>query len=141
MGAWGHGIFDNDDAADWVFELEEAADDGVLERTLSAVASAPADAYVEAPEAAAALAAAEVVAAAVTGSQEALVAGGSYSEGALVWVQSHGERVGPELVPLALAAVRRARDSSELRELWDEAEPDEWLAEVGGLERRLQSAS
>jgi hypothetical protein len=141
MGAWGHGIFDNDDAADWVYELEEAADDGVVERTLRAVASQPEDAYVEAPEAAAALAAAEVVAASVTGSHDALVSGGAYSEGALAWVRSHGSAVRPELVPLALAALRRARHSSELRELWDEAGPDEWLAEVGGLERRLQSAT
>ena len=26
MGAWGIGTFDNDDAADWAYELEEAAD-------------------------------------------------------------------------------------------------------------------
>jgi hypothetical protein len=141
MGAWGHGSFDNDDAADWVFELEDATDDSVLERTLTAVASAPPDAYVESPEAASALAAAEVVASAATGSREALAAGGSYSEGALAWVERHGSSVRAELVPLALAAVRRARENSELRELWDEAEPDDWLAEVADLERRLQSAT
>src|SRR5918996_298232 len=68
MGAWGAGIFDNDDAADWVYELEQAGDDSVLAETLAAVANAGADAYVEAPDAAAALAAAAVVAAALTGS-------------------------------------------------------------------------
>ncbi len=52
-----------------------------------------------------------------------------------------GGSVRAELVPLALAAVRRAREGSELRELWDEAEPDDWLAEVADLERRLRSAT
>lgn len=30
MGAWGHGPFDNDDAGDWVWELEESEDFSVV---------------------------------------------------------------------------------------------------------------
>jgi hypothetical protein len=141
MGAWGAGIFDNDDAADWVYELEQAGDDSVLAETLAAVANAGADAYVEAPDAAAALAAAAVVAAALTGSHDVLVAGGPYAEGALRWVEADATRVRSELAPLALSAVRRARDKSELRDLWDEAGADEWLAAVAEVERGLASGS
>jgi len=140
MGAWGHGIFDNDDAADWVYELEESSGDALLERTLTTVADA-ADEDVEAPDAAAALAAAEVVAAALTGSSDTLVAGGPYSEGAVRWVEANGGSARRSLAPLALRALRRVRDSSELRELWEEAGADEWLAEVAGLERRLGAAA
>ena len=55
MGAWGHGPFDNDDAGDWVFELEDSG--------VSALRSALQldGGYVEAPEAAAGVAAAAVV--------------------------------------------------------------------------------
>jgi hypothetical protein len=141
MGAWGHAPFDNDDAADWVAELEEAPDDGVLERTLAAVASAGADEYVEASDGACAVAAAEVVAAALGGSRDRLVAGGSFAEGAVAWVEAHGARVRPELVSVALAAIRRVRDRSELRELWDDAGADDWLAELAELERRLERAA
>jgi hypothetical protein len=30
MGAWGHDSFDNDDAGDWVYELEESSDMSVI---------------------------------------------------------------------------------------------------------------
>ena len=141
MGAWGHAIFDNDDAADWVYELEASAGDELLERTLASVATAGAGEYVEAPDGAAALAAAEVVAASLTSSRDVLVAGGSYAEGALRWVEANGATVRPSLAPLALAALRRVRDSSELRELWDDAGADDWLAELASLERRLEGAA
>lgn len=65
MGAWGVGSFENDDAGDWVWELEEAGDGSFLVDTLQPVADAAADKYVEVGEAACALAAAEVVAAAL----------------------------------------------------------------------------
>ncbi len=135
MGAWGHRPFDNDDAADWVWELESAEDDRVLEATLRVVAHASADAYVESDEAARAVAAAELVAAALDGDRGELIAGGPYAEGALAWTEKNGGRVRGELVPLAL----RARDESEARDLWDEAGADEWLAGLAALERRLES--
>ena len=141
MGAWGHATFDNDDAADWVWELEKSPDDGLLERTLAAVAAAGAEEYVEAPDAACAVAAAEVVAAALGGARDRLEAGGPYAEGAVGWVEAHGAGVRLQLRPLALSALRRVRDGSELRELWDDAGADDWLAEVGELERRLEQAA
>jgi hypothetical protein len=60
MGAWGFGSFDNDDAADWIFELEESSGVTAL---VSAFKAIKPDRYLEAPECSVALAAAEVVAA------------------------------------------------------------------------------
>jgi Domain of unknown function (DUF4259) len=141
MGAWGHAPFDNDDAADWVADLERAPDDELLERTLTAVAAAGADEYVEEPDGASAIAAAEVVAAALTGSRDRLEAGGPFAEGAVAWVEARGAGVRPELAGLALTALRRVRDKSELRELWDDAGADDWLAELAALEGRLEQAA
>ena len=61
MGAWGSGPFDNDDAMDWVAELESARDVGVVRSALESVTDA--DGYIEAPVGSVALASAEVVAA------------------------------------------------------------------------------
>ncbi|RYD66813.1 MAG: DUF4259 domain-containing protein, partial [Verrucomicrobiaceae bacterium] len=63
MGSWGVLPFENDDALDWVWELEDAENFAVLELALEDVASAEAEDYIEAPQAEEALAAAEVVAA------------------------------------------------------------------------------
>ena len=40
MGAWGHGSFENDGAADWVYELETAEDLAVVISALKRVAEA-----------------------------------------------------------------------------------------------------
>lgn len=59
-GAWGDGSFENDDAMDWVNECVRAASPGLVKATLDRVLAAD---VVEAPDASAAIAAAEVVAA------------------------------------------------------------------------------
>lgn len=61
MGAWGSGSFDNDDALDWVNDLEGSKGTAVIEFALQAVLDE--SDYLEAPECSAALCAAEVVAA------------------------------------------------------------------------------
>jgi Domain of unknown function (DUF4259) len=64
MGAWGVGSFDNDDAADWLNDqLRRSADLRPIQTALDAVAQLDPTGYLEAPEASAAVAAAEVVAA------------------------------------------------------------------------------
>src|SRR5687768_5419114 len=62
MGAWGHGSFDNDDAMDWVVELEGAEGTEPIAEAFEAVLDVGDD-YLEATEASMGLAAAEVVAA------------------------------------------------------------------------------
>lgn len=62
MGAWGHRTFDNDDASDWIEELDQSTDLFAINAALDAVASSDGG-YVESPDCCKALAAAEVVAA------------------------------------------------------------------------------
>ena len=50
MGAWGRGSFDNDDAADWVYEFERDGAAAVASALRQAAALGEDD-YLEAPEA------------------------------------------------------------------------------------------
>jgi Domain of unknown function (DUF4259) len=62
MGTWGHSAFENDDALDWIAELEVAKDTSILMAAFEAVLKADED-YIEIPEASIIISAAEVVAA------------------------------------------------------------------------------
>lgn len=135
MGTWGSGSFENDDAMDWVYELEER---GVkaLDAALSAI-SDDEEEYVEAPDAVNAIAAAEVVAAALGKPAKDL------PEEVTAWVESK-PKLKPNLVTSAIAAVERVQQSSELKELWDDADPKHakaWSAGVADLLKRLRSVS
>ena len=130
MGAWGAGSFDNDDASDWAWELEESGV-GAIESAFNAVVAG--EDYVEAPHGSNAIAAAEVVAAAL---------GRPTSEDLPEEVEKFLEgkpAIGAELVELAKRAIARVlADNSELRELWEESDSfDEWKRIVTGLQQRL----
>lgn len=135
MGCWGIGTFENDHAADWVWCLEESDGLAVVERALGAPSNG---AYIEAPEACEALAAAEVVAA-LLGHPAA-----DLSVEVARWVAEHR---GLDARPLRDAALTQVRavlgDNSELRELWKENEEDFpfWKATVEALIARLSSAN
>jgi hypothetical protein len=129
VGAWGVGPFDNDDAADWVYELQESEGTAAIVAALRAVGP---DGYLEAPECSIALAAAEVVAA-LRGQPLAMlppeVAG---------WVRENPSTVTEEVLGLALMAIHRIETASELKELWDESsESEAWSATLMDLKRRL----
>jgi hypothetical protein len=127
VGAWGARSFENDDALDWVWELQESDDDSVVR---SAFAAAHAGGEVEAPEAACACAAAEVVAAA------AGAPAGWLPDEVRAWVAAHGPAVAG-LRAEARAAVERVAGQSELQELWAEAGDPEWDRAVADLLGRL----
>jgi len=135
MGAWGTGIYENDDAADWVDDLEELGFDAIID-AFEATENAE---YVEAPEGAAAVAAADVVARLISGVGEV----SEDTEAVMQWIASVREGAWPQLVGRALIAVERViADESELAEVWadDEEDPDaldDWLAVVNGIRRRL----
>jgi hypothetical protein len=57
MGAWGIRAFENDDASDWLYDVEESNDLSIVAAALNVDESG----YLEAPEACNALAAAEIV--------------------------------------------------------------------------------
>ena len=133
MGAWGSGPFDNDDAGDWVWELEDDVDGSVIIDALSVVVDTPIDEQPEAPDCSNALAAAEIVAAAL-GHR-----GPELPTEASVWISAHASLVEPGLIALATGAVERIAIDSELKDLWDEAGDDAWAAGVSDLLSRLRA--
>lgn len=135
MGAWGTGIYENDDAADWVYDLEELGFDAILD----AFEATENREYVESPEGSAAVAAADVVARLISGEGEI----SEDTEAVMQWIASAREGARPQLVGRALTAVERViAEDSELPELWADDEEDadaldDWLAVVNGIRRRL----
>lgn len=133
MGAWGEGPFDNDGALDWLAGLGAAPDLTYVREALAlAVGDPDAPEYLERDDAAAAIAAAEIVAALQGYARFPL------PDRAVSWLMDHCELPGGPLVPLAREAVTRVLTSSELQELWAESSTyDAWKAETEGLLKRL----
>lgn len=130
MGAWGVGPFDNDDAGDWIWQLEEAEDLALVQGALEAAAHPDGD--LESSPSSEALAAAEVVAA--LAGHPAL----DLPDEVQNWVSAHRATVSPDLRALALAAVERITSDSELQELWAESdEGGDWSKRVEELRGRL----
>ena len=128
MGAWGAGSFDNDDAVDWLVDLQESTGLTAIEAAFAAVEGSEEP---DAPDASAAIAAAEAVAA-LHGRPPAELPGEITD-----WLAAAGSRPGPALAERARAAVQRVRASSELKELWEESDPAEWYGHVDELLSRL----
>ncbi|MEV6551882.1 DUF4259 domain-containing protein [Streptomyces sp. NPDC051597] len=126
MGTWDVGPFDNDTAADFAGDLDEAAADertGIVRDVLVRVIGTAT--YLEAPESEKAVAAAALVAAQCPGGEPADPIYGP-------------EEPPPDLTglrDLALRALRRIMtEPSELMDLWAESEGGPWRANI----RRLQ---
>ena len=129
MGAWGIGNFDNDDAADWVYELAESDGTAVLAAALEGATS---EGYLEAPVCAAALAAAEVVAALLGNAGKAL------PDEVRKWVADNDAEVSHDLLALSRAAVMRVKENSELRELFQDSDDfQQWISLQDDLLKRL----
>jgi hypothetical protein len=132
MGAWGRGPFENDFAADWVYELEAASDWSVVQSALTSVVTT--SGYLDAMYGSTALAAAEVVAAALGHPAPGL------PETVTAWVAAHGSNPSADDVTLARRAVVRVNaNDSELRDLWREAADKSFEDGTEDLRRRLTS--
>lgn len=130
MGAWGLGPFENDDALDFVADLETTAGTGHLVTILSAIAD-DLGIYVNASECSSAIAAAEVVAALLGHPNPE-----QPEEVTRCAAQQAGANEG--LAREALRAVERVRERSELRELWEaEVGYPHWKESVADLIARL----
>ena len=128
MGAWGTRAFDNDGARDWVGELE----DGGITAIESALDDAIRSSDLSAPTDVEAIAAAEVVAAAIGRPLPGL------SEDIAALVAHLAPSVTPEHAARARTAVERVLNASELAELWAETDDaDEWRDLVEDLIERL----
>lgn len=132
MGAWGAGVFENDDASDWVWELEDDNDASVLHEALAAAVDTPLDELIDATDASNALAAAEIIAAA-RGHHGAELPGEARE-----WIHRNAGIVDARTVTLAAAAVERIGIDSELKDLWDDSGNVEWAALVADLLERLR---
>ena len=133
MGAWGIGNFDNDDAADWAYDLSQSTGTLLLVATLEAVSGN--EGYGEAPECSMALAAAEVVAA-LRGSRDPTL-----PDNVRRWVARNPVAVDGNLLMLARSAIERIRRESKLKELWQDTENyDDWQSLLENLVRRLGGA-
>ena len=131
MGAWGPGVFENDDAADWVWELEDDEDGSVIEAALSAVVDTPRGEVVESGDASNAIAAAEIVATAVDNATTTL------PTEATEWIKRNAQLVSPEVRDLARRAVTRIGTASELKDLWEDTGDSAWAEAVSALQKRL----
>ncbi len=133
MGAWDFGPFDNDDASDWLYDLEESSDLSLLANAFRAVTDAGGD-YLEAPDCCNALAAAEIVAA-LLGNPIAKL-----PDNARAWVDAHSGLDASSLVPAAQAAIQQIRSKSELKELWEESDDArKWRGTLDDVSDRLSA--
>jgi aminopeptidase N len=130
MGIWGVGNFENDDAYDWVYEVEETNNLAYIIETLKAVAQN--DDYLEAQDCARAIAAAEVVAAIKgKGSPDA-------PHEIKAWIKNHSFQVSKSQIVLALKAIEKVKMGSELAQMWqDTDEAETWFDVINYLEARL----
>jgi hypothetical protein len=128
MGAWGTAAFDNDDASDWVYDLEK--------RGLAAIDAALTDAEaatdLEIPTDANAIAAGEVIAAAL----------GRPVDGLREDIQELAIFLGPDITPdhasRGRVVAERVRAGSELADLWSEsADGAVWRRSIDDLVGRL----
>ncbi|MHB1186974.1 DUF4259 domain-containing protein [Thiobacillus sp.] len=132
MGAWGIGTFENDDAADWLDELQASEDSAVLQAALEKPENG--EEYLEAPEGIHILCAGEIIAA-LQGSPTA-----DLPDEARDWVQEHKSLDVSSLIPIATRKIDQVLDDgSELHELWQENEADypAWRESVSALKARL----
>lgn len=133
MGAWGIGIFDNDDAADWISELESANDSDILSEAIGSTMDA--GDYLEAPEGSCLLCACEVIAA--LGGQPSA----DLPDEVRQWVKIHETLDIAALHPVALQAIDRVLgENSELNQLWQENENEYpmWRETVLSIKSRLR---
>ncbi len=134
MGAWGIGPFDNDEAADFSGDFDDASQVGRLELIRDALQNAVSVGdYLDMDVANSAIAAAAIVASQLPGGERVNLAYGPKS------LAVEGTPVLAEFAPLAVQALDRVvGDDSEWCELWDESgDAAGARAVVAGLRARL----
>jgi hypothetical protein len=131
-GAWESGSFDNDDALDWANECARSTGATFVSSTLNAALK---NGYIEVPESSAAIAAAEVVAAARGRGSETL------PKDLKSWLANQSKDAISKLAPTASKAVSRILNGpqSELQELWKESKDfPTWQRNMNNLLARLK---
>lgn len=140
MGAWGEGAFDNDTAADWSWEFENADLAAGLRLITDALSTAAqADdraAYLDADDGTRAVAAAELVAS-INGQP---IAESPYNETARRWIARAQPRSDRSMTNLASRAISGVTAKySELAQLWDETGSSSWRSAMSELQDKLDA--
>lgn len=134
MATWAVDAFGNDFALDWAEDLQELKNMDAVEDTLNNALD-NADAMLEAPFAAEALVAIEVVAR-IQGHWGERT---EESAGVDAWVEQRPQKPRPDLAAKAHLVIERVlSEQSELRQLWAESDDYEaWRASVLELKSRV----
>jgi hypothetical protein len=134
MGAWGPGVFENDTACDFASAVADGGGIPALALALDRVLSSEGD-YLEAPDAAEGLAAAEIIAR-LRGSPGKETA---YTASIDAWIKGLQTTASDELIEKAKRSiVRILTEPSELLELWAASDDfDGWKCSVEDLSKRL----
>ncbi|WP_415888175.1 DUF4259 domain-containing protein [Neptuniibacter sp. SY11_33] len=130
-GAWDYGSFDNDSAADWVYELDQSKTTRYLLTVFNAV---PSSGYIDVDVCSVAIAAAEVTASLKDGKTQNL------PKSVANWVQVNKPDYKVALAARATEILGYCKDTkrSELAQLWDEGDSVKWFSNISVLGARLQ---
>jgi len=130
MGATGAKNFENDDAADWAYDLAESNGTSLLAEAFGVVEKME---FADAPDCCIALAAAEVVAAAKGKPSSDL------PDEIRTWLEDQENPDGfKKLDKRAAKVAKKVQAKSELRDLWEESDDwHNWQMAVEGLLKRL----
>ena len=135
VGSWGVASFENDAAGEWFLLVEEAPDPGAIMASAIDEVLGAAE-YLEVDLCREAIAAAELCACCAGQPPDRL------PDNVYGWVQANPHGPHADEIELAVQAVSRVRDESELRDLWEGAgDRSQWLAEVDDLLSRLGRSS
>ncbi|MEC5145412.1 DUF4259 domain-containing protein [Chitinophaga sp. 212800010-3] len=130
MGAWGTRNFENDGSQDWVFDLIDNKDGGLVTDTLARIVNN--NEKLEIPDCEEGLAAAEVVAALVSKPSE------DFPEDPLDRLDVLNLIGTRALRNQAIAAVNKILAASEMKNYWDtEGQTDSWMNVQNDLLKRL----
>jgi hypothetical protein len=131
MGAWGIGSFENDDALDWVIELEEAKNFRILADAFDIVLDQK-DNQPDAHDCTLAICAAEVTAGLLGYPADDL------PDEVLEWLDGRPDP-SEALVKMAHGSLSVILEDSELKLLWEETDEfEEWQEIVYDLQERLE---
>jgi len=133
MGAWGIGVWENDNALDWAYELEDCNDLSVISRSIELILDSEEIDSIEADEA---LAAIDVLARLKHQDFDS----DGYDEEISKWIKTHKDLQIPDsLWQQAKQALDKiVSEDSELYELWQESDSFEaWKKEMDILRSRM----
>jgi hypothetical protein len=135
MGSWGVASFENDAAGEWFLLVQEAVDPGAVMASAIDDALSAAE-HLEVDVSCEAIAAAELCACCAGQPPDRL------PDNVDAWVESNPHGPHADEVELAVQAVTRVREESELRDDWEgTGDVSRWLADVNDLLSRLGRSS